>query len=132
MNKQLATDEGQADLFTADLENYKDGLLGELPYAVGILSYEGDELTGFAITNYKFATYRGFPTLYIEDIYLKKKFENDENKREFLTYIIEEAKSQNCVRVEMRVLNTVNWGVELLNDLGLSRIDKWSVYRLSV
>jgi len=131
MNQQLATEEGQKDLFTASLEDYSEGFLGVNPIAQGTLCFQDDKLIGFAICNYKFATYLGFKVLYIEDIYLRKDFGTDENKKEFLRHLCQEAFSNRCVRVEMRVLNNFNWGINLLQELGFEKIEKWSVYRMS-
>ena len=131
INRQLAINEGQKDLFIASLKNYSKGFLGDKKIAYGILCYQDNNLIGFSICHFKFATYLGLKALYIEDIYLKKEYCSQSNKSEFLKHLIKEARNNNCCRVEMRVLKSVNWGVDLLNNLGLKNIDKWSVYRLS-
>ena len=130
INRQLAIEESQKDLFTASFENYTKGFLDDNPIAYGTLCYQDDKIIGFAICNYKFATYLGYKVLYIEDIYLKGEHSTNENKREFLKFLIDKAFGNNCARVEMRVLNNFNWGVELIKELGFEKIEKWSVYRL--
>lgn len=131
INRQLAIEEGQENLFTASLEEYSKGFLGSNPVAHGTLCLEDEEIIGFVICNYKFATYLGSKVLYIEDIYLKKDFSTDENKTKFLTHLSEKAFQDGCARVEMRVLHNFNWGIKLLQKLGFEKIEKWSVYRLS-
>jgi hypothetical protein len=131
LNRQLATAEGQKDLFTAAFEEYSKGFLADRPIAYGTLCYQDNIAIGFAICNYKFATYLGSNVLYIEDIYLKETYNTNDNKKELLHYLIELASAENCARVEMRVLNNCNLGTELINELGFEKIEKWSVYRLS-
>lgn len=131
-NRQLAVVENQADLFTANLNDYSKGFIGPNPVAFGTLAYQDDKLIGFSICNYKFATYIGHPVLYIEDIYLENEHCTDENKREFINFLIKQGAERGCFRIEMRVLRNVNWGTRLLNNLGFENIEKWSVYRLSI
>ena len=131
LNKELASAEGQEALFTASLENYIAGFLGPDATAIGMLCFQDGVAIGFAVCNEKFATYLGFKTLYIEDIYLKAELATQEHKLEFLKYLLDFAFNSGYVRVEMRVLNGFNWGAELIGDLGFKKIDKWSVYRKS-
>ena len=74
INRELAIEENQESLFTASLEKYRSGFVGEDKCAYGILAYQDADLIGFAILNYKFATYLGYKALYIEDIFLKKPY----------------------------------------------------------
>lgn len=129
LNRQLATEENQAALFTADLTHYAQGFIGNNPVAFGTLCFHGDEAIGFAICNYKFATYLGFKVLHIEDIYLEEPYATKDNKQALLTHLINQADENKCARIEMRVLNDVNWGTDLIESLGFKKIDKWSVYR---
>lgn len=131
LNKQLAIEEGQESLFTARVEDYAQGFLGIPPIAHGTLCLHDDRIVGFSICHYTFATYLGFKTFYIEDIYLHKDFRTDENKSTFLHHLSEEAWINNCARVEMRVLHECNWGIEFIKELGFEKIEKWTVYRLS-
>jgi hypothetical protein len=131
INKQLAIEEGQKDLFTARLEEYAHGFLASHPIAYGTLCLHDERIVGFSVCHYTFATYLGGKALYIEDIYLEKVYRTDENKKAFLQHLSEEAFLNNCVRVEIRVLHACNWGVELIKEFGFEKIEKWSVYRLS-
>lgn len=131
MNRQLAHEEGQVDLFTASLEDYSSGFIGKNPAAVGILSLEAEVHVGFCVINYKFATYLGKKVMYIEDLYLKPEYKTEERKKEFLNFLINNGQKSDCARIEMRVMNNFDWGVDLIKNLGFNKIDKWSVYRLS-
>lgn len=130
LNKQLAIEEGQEDLFTARLEDYTQGFVGVSSNAFGTLCMHNNHFAGFAIWYFTFATYLGFKTLYIEDIYLHKAVCTDENKAAFLQHLIEEAWKNQCIRVEMRVLHNCNWGIECLKEFGFREVKKWTVYRL--
>lgn len=131
INRQLAVEENQANLFIADINDYAKGFIGPSPIAYGTLAYQDDKLIGFSICNYKFATYLGHPALYIEDIYLKKDYCTETNKRDFLNYLITLGLENGCSRIEMRVMRSTNWRTDLLKSLGFENIDKWSVYKLT-
>lgn len=130
LNLQLAIDENQAALFTADKEQYAEAFLGRVPFTFGCLGRIENQAVGFFIYTYKFASYSGGKVLYIEDIFLKEKFRTEENKVALLQHAVERSIIENCCRVEMRVLKTFNYGYEILADFGFNQITKWDVYRL--
>lgn len=130
INKCLAIEEGQKDLFKASLNNYTKGFIDSSPIVHGIICYQDNEIIGFCIFYYKFATYLGNKVLFIEDIYLKITFRSEENKMELLKYMIKKAFKDDCERIEMRVLNNFNFGIELIKEQGFKKITKWATYRL--
>lgn len=129
LNIQLATDENQKDLFTANKKCYTDAFLNPSPISHGFLAYDGNDIIGFYIYFFKFASYSGTRVLYVEDMYLTSEFRSLKNKRIFLKYIMELSNNEKCSRVEMRVLKSFNFGYDILEEFGFRQINKWDVYR---
>lgn len=128
MNRVLASEEKQLHLFTADLSQHEKAFLGESPVVSAYLCILNDEAVGFYTCLSKFATYLGEEVLHIEDIYL------NENHREkyiatVLNHAIQQAASNKCCRVEMRVLKNYNMGYGAIESVGFRKIEKWDVFR---
>jgi len=129
LNKQLAIDENQANLFVGQKEDYKQAFLDTNPMAFGLLAYEGDEPIGFVICSKKFATYLASKVLWIEDIYLKSAHKTKQNMAELLQYMIKRSKTERYARLEMRVLDAYSFDMATLKQKGFHKITKWSTYR---
>ena len=133
LNRQLAIEEGQAALFTASESAYRKAFLGASPLAYGVLAYDGSQTpVGFGVYVFKFATYLSAKVLYIEDLYFRPHYRTQERMTKLLDYIVEQAKSQDCCRIEMRVLHEFNMGVVQLRRMGFKKVTKWDVYRMEI
>ncbi|MDQ7733549.1 hypothetical protein QT231_12635 [Halomonas sp. SpR1] len=132
LNAKLAESENQRYLFTADRQSYADVFLATTPACFGFLVYQDNQPIGFYIYNFKFASYIASRVLYIEDLYLIDGFATEENKKLLLQHAVSISQSENCCRVEMRVLKEINFGYGLIKSFGFSEIKKWDVYRLDL
>ena len=130
LNRKLAFDEGQEALFVADKKEYEQSFLNKTPIVHGILVYDNDNLIGFCVYIFKFASYLGKKVLYIEDVYLRDKYKNTPDIEELLHYLSKLMENEECCRLEMRVLHQLNIGLNELHNFGLRKITKWDVYRL--
>jgi hypothetical protein len=86
LNRELAIAEEQEDLFVVKIDAYKSGFLNKNPVVYGVLIYKNNDLIGFGIYLYKFATYIGKKILHIEDVYLKENHKSSENIKNLLEY----------------------------------------------
>jgi hypothetical protein len=129
MNRELAVEEEQEELFTVKEAEYKQSFLNDNPVVYGILIFKEGELVGFAIYLYKFATYKGKKILHIEDIYLKQPYKTPTNIQQSLQFFNEKMKGEDCCRLELRVLHQLNIGIPELQKAGFNKIEKWDVYR---
>jgi len=129
LNKQLAIDENQANLFVGQKEDYKQAFLDTDPMAFGLLVYEGDEPIGFVICSKKFATYLASEVLWIEDIFLKSEYKTKQNMAKLLQYMKKRSKAKQFARLEMRVLDAFSFNTTILEQNGFRKITKWSTYR---
>jgi len=125
LNKQLAIDENQKYLFTADKKEYKKAFLSNFPIVFGILIYKKNKPIGFIIYIKKFATYLAKEVLFIEDIYLPPKHQSKKNIKKIFKFI----NNLNYIRIELRVLKNYNLNKKLLKKLGFKKIKKWNTYR---
>ena len=129
LNYQLAVNENQKDLFIAARDAYAQMFLGSTPIAFGFLLFTNEQPVGFYIYYFKFASYLGSKVLYIEDVYLSDNVDVAENKVRLLKHAIQQARLEQCCRVEMRVLKSFNIGYDVIKNCGFEHVDKWDVYR---
>lgn len=129
LNKQLATRENQSSLFIAKKKSYKNAFTCKNPIVFGILVYKKNKPIGFIIFINKFATYLASKVLFIEDIYLKNKYQTKKNINELLQYMIKKSTIENYSRLEMRVLNNYSLDKNILKKNKFTKIIKWDTYR---
>lgn len=129
LNKQLAIDENQEALFTAKKKNYVKAFVSKNPIVFGILIYKKDKPIGFIIYVNKFATYLASKVLFIEDIYLKNKYQTKKNMNKLLQYMIDKSKTEQYSRLELRVLKNYSFDKNIIKQNGFSKIKKWDTYR---
>ncbi len=130
LNYQLAADENQEELYTAQRDSYASAFLSKNPIAYAFLSFIEDQPAGFYLYSFKFASYTGSPVFYIEDIYLREAFRSPKNKLLLLNHAIDQSIAETCSRVEMRVLRAFNLGGDIIESLGFNPVTKWDVFRL--
>ena len=128
LNRELAVEEGQADLFIADYSEYQSAFLSETPVAQAYLCMEINTPVGFYIYSYKFSSYLGAKVLHIEDIYLLKEY-REKNIEKLLGHVAQVGSDANCCRVEMRVLKAFNMGYNFIENAGFREVEKWDIFR---
>jgi len=129
LNKQLAIDENQSSLFIAKKKDYKKAFICKNPIVFGILVYKKNKPIGFIIYINKFATYLASKVLFIEDIYLKNKYQTKKNINELLQYMINKSKIEKYSRIELRVLKKYSLDKNILKRNIFKKITKWDTYR---
>lgn len=129
LNKQLATDENQSSLFIAKKKDYKKAFICKNPIVFGILIYKNAKPIGFIIYINKFATYLASKVLFIEDIFLNKKYKSKKNINKILQYMIDKSKNEKYLRLEMRVLKNYNLNKTIIKANGFKKVRKWDTYR---
>ncbi len=131
LNFQLASDEGQEELFTVEKEKYSSAFLGSHPILHGyILFSDNNDPIGFYVYNFKFASYVGAKVLYIEDIYLVQDHRDLQQKKLLLGHAVQNALHEECCRIELRMLKSFNIGYDIVESLKFKPVHKWEVYRL--
>ena len=130
LNKQLAIDEQQSFLFIAKKKEYKKAFTCKKPIVFGILVYKNNRPIGFMIYINKFATYLASKVLFIEDIYLKNKYQTKKNINKLFQYMINKSQIEKYSRIELRVLKNYSLDKNILKENKFKKIIKWDTYRL--
>jgi len=129
LNKQLARDENQLSLFSAKKKEYKNAFISKKAIVFGILIYKKNKAIGFMIYINKFATYLASRVLFIEDIYLKDKYQTKKNINKLLQHMIKKSNIEKYSRLEMRVLKNYSLNKTIIKKNGFKKIKKWDTYR---
>ncbi|WP_457606147.1 GNAT family N-acetyltransferase [Nitratifractor sp.] len=129
LNRILAAEEGQGDLFVADFGSYRRAFLGPCPLLRAHFIEIDGERAGFAIHHFKFATYTGRKVLYIEDLYLLPPFRDERTIDKLLHKLEDLMRELKCRRIELRVLDAFSLGKERFVEAGFQPVEKWRVYR---
>jgi len=128
LNKELAFEEDQVNLFTAQISHYQTAFIGESPAVQAYLCNLNNVSIGFYACLYKFATYLGERVLHIEDIYIQSEH-REKYIDELIDHALHKASSEKCCRVEMRVLKSYNIGYGHIEKAGFSVVEKWNIFR---
>lgn len=91
--------------------------LSKALFQVEIAEHE-DELVGYALYYYGFSAHKGFPTLYLEDLYVKPEFRNKGIGRELIKKLTEYAKQNECCRISWLVLSWNEQAIAFYKKIG--------------
>lgn len=111
-----------------DLERF---LFSDKPAAEVIIGYVDQQPVSFALFFHNFSTFLGRPGLYIEDLYVKPDFRDQDIGQTMLAYLAYLAKKRGCARMEWWVLDWNEHAIRFYKRLGAKSMDDWTVYRLT-
>lgn len=107
---------------------------GEHSYYKALLAQigEGDRYRyiGFALYFFTFSTFRGKPTLYLEDLFVLPEFRGRGVGRQLLKQLAHIALQHDCGRMEWSVLNWNEPAIHFYLELGAQAMKEWTLYRL--
>ncbi len=118
----------QAVATTEDLR--RDGFSPNPKFRVLISEWSG-EPAGFALFFYHYSTWRGRPTLFLEDLFVLPCFRKLGIGRALLAYLARLAVAEKCGRFEWQVLNWNTPAIEFYKSLGAVIMDEWLTMRVS-
>lgn len=95
-----------------------------------ILAYEENTVVGFALYFYNFSTFKGKKGLYLEDLFILPDYRNLGIGKKLFNYLIDEAKAQNCGRIEWVCLKWNQAARDFYENKKASSLNDWLVYRL--
>ena len=130
--KELADYEGMLDKVTAGIDNLNKTLFCKNPKAEVLILREGESDVGFTIYFYNYSTFLCKNGIYIEDIYVRKKFRGKGDGTAFFKYICQKAIKEDCGRVEWWCLDWNKPSIDFYREkLCAEQMSDWTVYRLS-
>lgn len=88
------------------------------------------EKIGFCLYFYTFSTFRGKPTLYLEDLYIRKEFRSKGYGLAVLKYLANLAIEKDCARFEWSCLNWNEKAIDFYLNFGALPQKQWTLFRL--
>ena len=129
--KELAEYEHLSHEVIASVNDIRETLFGERPFAETLIGeYEGIPIS-FALFFYNFSTFLGKPGIYLEDLYVQPEYRGKGFGSKMLAYIAALAKERNCGRFEWSVLNWNTPAIRTYEKLDATPMKEWILYRLS-
>ncbi len=119
--------EGEAVATEALLERH---LFGPRPRAEAMLAEQAGAAVGMALWFYAFSTFRGRPTLYIEDVFVDEAARGQGIGRAIFAELARRALAADCARMEWSVLDWNAQAIGFYRALGAVPMTGWTVQRL--
>lgn len=129
--RELAEYEKEPRAAVATAEDLKrDGFSSNPKFRVVIAEWEGDP-AGFAFFFYHYSTWRGQPTLFLEDLFVRPRFRGKGIGKALLVHLAKIAVRENCGRFEWQVLDWNTPAIEFYKSLGAVAMKEWLTMRVT-
>jgi GNAT superfamily N-acetyltransferase len=96
-----------------------------------ILAERDGRAVGFALYFFTFSTFKGRPTLYLEDLFVVPEERRGGIGSRLLARLAEIAVERDCGRMEWSVLDWNTPARDLYFKLGARAMDEWTVFRMA-
>jgi GNAT superfamily N-acetyltransferase len=103
---------------------------GPRPVFEAVLAEQGGQAVGFALYFFTFSTFRGRPSLYLEDLFVRPEARGSGIGRRLLVHLARIAVERGCGRMEWAVLDW-NPARDFYFKLGAVALDDWTVFRMT-
>ncbi len=128
--KELAIYEQREALAVATPDLLQRHLFGPLPRAHAMLAEQDGDAVGMALWFYSFSTFRGAPSLYVEDVYVRAAMRKHGIGRSMFADLARRALEAECARMEWSVLDWNEPAIRFYRSLGAEPLDEWTTQRL--
>lgn len=91
-------------------------LFSDNPYAFARFIEIKHTKIGFGIFYYRYSSFKGQPSIWLEDLLIKENYRGKKAGAYFMTYLIEVAKSKNC--------SHIGWTASINNKRGIKFYEK--------
>lgn len=105
-------------------------LFGPRPFAEALIAEVGGQPVGFALYFFTYSTFRGQPSLYLEDVFVQPEHRGRGLGKAMLAQLAARAVEQGCGRMEWSVLDWNEPSIGFYRSIGARPMDDWTVYRL--
>ncbi len=129
--RRLAIYERLQDRAVATPELLARHMFGEVRRAEAMLAESAGQAVGFALWFQTFSTFRGRPTLYIEDVFVDEASRGQGIGRRLFSALARRAVTADCARMEWSVLDWNAPALGFYRSLGAEPMDEWTVQRLA-
>jgi GNAT superfamily N-acetyltransferase len=114
-----------------DEESLRQHLFGPRPYAEVLLAEDGGQVVGYALFFHNYSTFRGRPTMFLEDLFVEPAHRGKGHGKALLAALARLAIERECARLEWTVLKWNEPSIQFYNALGAKPLDEWTIYRLT-
>jgi GNAT superfamily N-acetyltransferase len=127
----LADYENLREDMVATEEDIDRALFGPRPHAEAVIAEWGGIPVGFALFFTIFSTFRGRPSLYLEDLFVLPEHRGKGIGRALLGHLARLAVERGCARFEWTVLDWNEPSIRFYESLGARQHGEWLIYRLT-
>ena len=103
---------------------------GQQPDLAARLAQRGAP-AGFAFYFFHYSTWRGQPTLFLEDLFVRPQYRGKGIGKALLVHLAKIAVAENCGRFEWQVLDWNTPSIEFYKSLGAEVMKEWLTMRIS-
>ena len=108
----------------------RDGFSQNPKFRVVIAEWDGAP-AGFAFYFFHYSTWRGQPTLFLEDLFVRPQYRGKGIGKALLIHLAKIALAENCGRFEWQVLDWNTPSIEFYKSLGAEVMKEWLTMRIS-
>ena len=128
--RELATYERDPDAVVATEEALLRDGFGERPLFQVTIAEWSAEPVGFALWFFAYSTWRGQPTLYLEDLFVRPEARGRGIGKEMMRYLARTALDTGCGRFVWQVLDWNAPSIEFYESLGAKVVREWLTCRV--
>ena len=119
--REFAAFENLSDFCEVTEEKLFDAMFGASACVEGLMAFDENEPTGYALFYENFASFRGQRGLYLEDLYVKPEYRRMKIGEAFLRKLAQIAASRQFKRIDFMVLDWNENAVKFYKKLGAER-----------
>ena len=94
------------------------------------LAFVDGNAVGYALYFFTYSSFLARPSLFLEDLFVLEHFRGSGIGKKLFVKCIEEAKKQDCGRMEWCVLTWNKRAIDFYEKMGARRLKEWYYYRL--
>lgn len=128
--RELAVYEKLEHEAQATPERLAQHLFGPRPFAEALMVERRGEPVAFALYFHTFSTFRGVPSLYLEDVFVRPPHRGQGIGKALLARVARIAVDRGCGRMEWSVLDWNAPAIGFYRSIGARPMDEWTVQRV--
>ncbi len=129
--KKLAEYERLSHEVTATAQDFLQFGFSTPAYYHALLAEAAKQPVGFSLFFYTFSTFRGKPTLYLEDLFVLPEWRGKGIGRAMLVELARIARQNHCGRMEWSVLDWNTPAIEFYKAIHAKPLSDWTTFRLT-
>ena len=128
--RELATYERAPDAVVATEASLERDGFGDRPLFQATIAEWGGEPVGFAFWFFAYSTWRGQPTLYLEDLFVRPAARGRGIGKEMMRFLARTALDTGCGRFVWQVLDWNEPSIQFYESLGAEVVREWLTCRV--